>query len=232
MPRDFVEDELSRKSVFKPGDFLSIDYVPDSLPHREDELRTLARHFRAMVTDPGKTSHKFVIEGPVGTGKTAVTKLFAKQMYEAADRRGIRLHNIHINCRVSKSAYLVYLKILREFRPKFPRRGHSPEELLQIILEELDSEDRYLLLILDELDYFIKQRGADILYDLTRLMDDRLNAPQRVSVIVVGRKIPLDEDVLDQSTMSTLMRNILRFKRYDASALYDILNERVEMAFE
>jgi cell division control protein 6 len=232
MPRDFVEDELSRRSVFKSGDLLSIDYVPDSLPHREEELRTLARNFRTMVTDPGRTSHKFVIEGPVGTGKTAVTKLFAKQMYEAADRRGIRLHNIHINCRVSKTTYLVYLRILREFRPKFPRRGHSPEELLQMILEELDAEDKYLLLILDELDYFIKKRGADILYDLTRLMDDRLNAPQRVSVIVVGRKIPLDEDILDQSTMSTLMRNILRFKKYDANELYDILSERMEMAFE
>ncbi len=231
MPHDFVEDELSRDSVFKAEHLLSIDYVPESLPHREEELRGLARYFKTMITSPGTTSHRVVVEGPVGTGKTAVTKRFSDQMVQAAEKRGIRLHKIHVNCRVNKSAYLVYLRLLREFRPKFPRRGHSPEELLQMLLEVLDTEDRYLLLILDELDYFIKQKGADILYDFTRLMDDRLNAPQRLSIIAVGRRIPFDDSILDPSTLSTLQRNILRFSKYDSRALSDILGERVTMAF-
>ncbi|NHI83229.1 MAG: ORC1-type DNA replication protein [Candidatus Thorarchaeota archaeon] len=232
MSHDFIEDELSRKSVFKSEQLLSVDYIPESLPHREEELRTLAQSFKTLITSPGQTSHRFIIEGPVGTGKTAVAKLFAEQMVLAATRRGIRLNKLHINCRVSKSAYLVYLRMLREFRPRFPRRGHSPEELLDMIVEVLDEEDSYLLLILDELDYFIKQRGADILYDLTRLMDNRLNAPQRLSIIAIGRKIPLDEDILDSSTLSTLQRNLLRFQKYSSEALYDILKERVQMAFE
>jgi cell division control protein 6 len=232
MPRDFVEDELSKKSVFKAEELLSIDYVPETLPHREEELRTLARYFKTMITSPGTTSHKVVVEGPVGTGKTAVTKRFCNQMEKAAEKRGIKLHKIHINCRVHKSAYLIYLRMLREFRPKFPKRGHSPEELLQMLLEVLDTEDRYLLLVLDELDYFIEQRGADILYDLTRLIDDRLNAPQRLSMIVVGRNIPLDDGILDSSTLSTLQQNILRFYKYETDALYDILAERTSMAFK
>ncbi|MGY5874195.1 MAG: ORC1-type DNA replication protein [Candidatus Thorarchaeota archaeon] len=232
MPRNFVEDELSKRSVFKSEQLLSIDYVPESLPHREEELRSLAQGFRTLIKTPGKTSLRFVIEGSVGTGKTAVAKRFAQQMVQAAERRGIRFHSIHINCRVNKSEYLVYLRILREFRPKFPQRGHSPEELLQMILEALDTEDRYLLLVLDELDYFIKQRGADILYNLTRLMDDRLNAPQRLSIIAVGRDIPLDTGVLDPSTLSTLQRNVLRFGKYPSVALFDILKERTGMAFE
>ena len=232
MPRDFVEDELSRRSVFKSEQYLSIDYVPEALPHREAELRTLAQSFKTMISSPGRTSQKFLIEGPVGSGKTAVTKRFAEQMVQAAGRRKIKLHKLHVNCRVNKSAYLVYLKMLKEFKPKFPRRGHSPEELLQMLIEVLDAEDRYLLLILDELDYFIKQKGSDILYNLTRLMDDRLNAPQRLSIIGVGRNIPLDESVFDPSTLSTLQRNALRFEKYSAEALYDILNERKKMAFE
>jgi cell division control protein 6 len=232
MTHDYVEDELSRQSVFKSEQLLSIDYVPENLPHREPELRKLAQSFKTLIASPGQASQKFIIEGPVGTGKTAVTKRFADQMVKAATRRGIQLHKLHINCRVSKSTYLVYLRMLREFKPRFPRRGHSPEEILQMVVEVLDEEDRYLLLILDELDYFIRQRGADILYDLTRLMDDRLNAPQRLSVIGVGRKIPLDESILDQSTLSTLQRNILRFDQYASDALYDILKERADMAFE
>ena len=153
MAHDYIEDELSRRSVFKSEQFLSIDYVPENLPHRQAELRTLAQNFKTLITSPGRTSQRFIIEGPVGTGKTAVAKRFAEQMVQAADRRSIRLHNIHINCRVNKTAYLIFLRAIREFKPKFPRRGHSPEELLQMLVEILDEEDRYLLLILDELDY-------------------------------------------------------------------------------
>jgi cell division control protein 6 len=231
MPHDYVEDELSRRSVFKSEQFLSIDYVPESLPHRQSEIRTLVQSFKTLISSPGRTSHRFIIEGPVGTGKTAVAKRFSEQMILAGKRRNIRLHSIHINCRVNKTAYLVFLRVLREFIPKFPRRGHSPDELLQMLVEVLDEEDRYLLLILDELDYFIRQKGADILYDLTRLMDDRLNATQRLSIIGIGRKIPLDDDILDSSTRSTLQRNILRFLKYNRDALYDILRDRVDMAF-
>ncbi len=231
MAHDYVEDALGKGSVFKSEQFLSIDYVPPSLPHRDSELRTLAQRFRILIDSPGQTSLKFIVEGPVGTGKTAVVKRFAEQMFKAAERRAIRLHTTHINCRVNKTEYLVFLKALREFKPEFPRRGHSPEELLQMLVEVLDEEDRYLLLVLDELDYFLRQRGADILYDLTRLTDDRLNARQRLSIIGIGRKIPLDEGILDSSTRSTLQRNILRFAKYDQSALYDILRDRVDMAF-
>jgi len=217
MPHDYVEEELGRRSVFKSEQFLSIDYVPEALPHRELELRALAQSFKTLITTPGRTSQRFIIEGPVGTGKTAVAKRFTEQMVQAAERRGIHLHKLHINCRINKSEYLVYLRMLREFKPKFPRRGHSPEELLQMLVEILDAEDRYLLLILDELDYFINQRGGNILYDLTRLMDDRLNAPQRLSMIAVGRNIPLDGDVLDSSS---------------SEALCAILEDRVKIAFE
>jgi cell division control protein 6 len=232
MVHDYVEDELSKRSVFKSEQFLSIDYVPESLPHRHAELRVLAQSFKTLIDSPGQASVKFIVEGPVGTGKTAVVKRFSEQMFQAANRRNIRLHTIHINCRVNRTEYLIYLRALREFKPEFPRRGHSPEELLQMLVEVLDQEDRYLLLVLDELDYFIRQRGADILYALTRLTDDRLNARQRVSIINIGRRIPLDEDLLDSSTLSTLQRNVLRFNKYDRNALYDILRDRVDMAFK
>jgi cell division control protein 6 len=115
MSRDYVEDELSRHNVFKSEQFLSVDYVPETLPHRELELRALAQSFKTLIAAPGRTSQRFIVEGPVGTGKTAVTKRFSEQMVQAANRRGIRLHKLHINCRVNKTTNLIYMKMLREF---------------------------------------------------------------------------------------------------------------------
>ncbi len=233
MFHDFIEDELSRQSIFRAEEFLSIDYVPEHLPHREEELRTLLRGFKTLISAPGRTSPRFVIEGPVGTGKTAVAKRFSEELVTAARKRGVRLHGIHINCRVNKSPFLVYLRVLREFRPDFPRRGHSPEELLQIILDTLDEQDRYVLLILDEFDYFIiNPRGQEILYALTRLVDDRLNEQQRISLLLIGRDLQSSLGTLDYSTLSTLQHNSLRFQKYSAVALYDILHERVALAFQ
>ncbi len=228
---NYIEDELNKESVFKAEHVLSIDYVPRNLPHRGREMQILAQGFKSLITAPGQTSPRFIIEGPVGTGKTAVAKLLTEQIVEAAQRRGINLYKIHINCRVSKTMYLVYLRMLREFKPRFPRRGHSPHELLQVLVDVLDERDCYLLVVLDELDYFIRHNGADIIYDLTRLMDDRLNAPQRLSFIGIGREISLDRGLLDASTTSTLQRNILHFQKYSAPELYDILKERVDEAF-
>ncbi|GAJ11984.1 unnamed protein product, partial [marine sediment metagenome] len=53
MPHDYVEEELGRRSVFKSEQYLSIDYVPEALPHRELELRTLAQSFKTLITTPG-----------------------------------------------------------------------------------------------------------------------------------------------------------------------------------
>ena len=87
MAHDYIEDELSRRTVFKSEQFLSIDYVPENLPHRQAELRTLAQNFKTLISSPGRTSQRFIIEGPVGTGKTAAAKRFAEQIVQAADRR-------------------------------------------------------------------------------------------------------------------------------------------------
>ncbi len=226
---EIIRHELQRPSVFVDEAKLSIDYVPPNLPHREDHLRKLTQLFRGVIEAPGRVSQKVLIVGDTGSGKTSVTKLFGKLLCEIAKSHGFDLVYVHVNARRERTEYMILNKILSAFQTGIPLRGLSTQELLSIILEYIESNNLYLLITLDELGVFLKRRGEELLYSLSRTVDDQLNAQQRVSLIGISRN-PLFGYILDPSTWSTLQKNMLRFNRYNPRQLRDILNFRVKEA--
>ncbi|MFX1318322.1 MAG: ORC1-type DNA replication protein [Promethearchaeota archaeon] len=226
---EIIRHELQRPSVFIDEAKLSIDYVPPNLPHREEHLRKLTQLFRGVVEAPGQVSQKVIIIGNTGSGKTSVTKLFGKLLCEVAKSHGFNLVYVHVNARRERTEYMILNKILSAFQRGIPLRGLSAQELLSIILEYIESNNLYLLVTLDELGVFLKRRGEEILYLLSRTVDDQLNAQQRISLIGISRD-PLFGFILDPSTWSTLQKNVLHFNRYDSRQLRDILEFRVKAA--
>jgi cell division control protein 6 len=226
---EIIQHELQRPSVFIDEAKLSIDYIPPNLPHREEHLRKLTQLFRGVIEKPGQVSQKVLIVGDTGTGKTSVTKLFGTLLGEIAHNHGFNLVYVHVNARRERTEYMILNKILSAFQTGIPSRGLSTQELLSIILEYLESNNLYLLVTLDELGVFLKRRGEELLYLLTRTVDDQLNAQQRISLIGISRS-PLFGYILDSSTWSTLQKNILQFNRYNSHQLKDILNFRVNEA--
>ncbi|MFX1509846.1 MAG: ORC1-type DNA replication protein [Promethearchaeota archaeon] len=226
---EIIRHELQRPSVFIDEAKLSVDYVPNNLPHREDHLRKLTQLFRGVIETPGRVSQKVLIVGDTGSGKTSVTKLFGKLLVEIAQSHGFNLVYVHVNARRERTEYMILNKILSAFQAGIPLRGLSTQELLSIILEYIESKDLYLLITLDELGVFLKRRGEELLYLLSRTVDDQLNAQQRISLIGISRN-PLFGYILDPSTWSTLQKNMLRFNRYNSHQLRDILDFRVKEA--
>ncbi|MFX1577072.1 MAG: ORC1-type DNA replication protein [Promethearchaeota archaeon] len=226
---EIIRHELQRPSVFIDEAKLSIDYVPPNLPHREEHLRKLTQLFRGVIEAPGKISQKVLIVGDTGSGKTSVTKLFGTLLVEIAKSHGFNLIYVHVNARRERTEYMILNKILSTFQTGIPLRGLSTQELLSIILEYIESKNLYLLVTLDELGVFLKRCGEELLYLLSRTVDDRLNAQQRVSLIGISRT-PLFGYIRDPSTWSTLQKNMLRFNRYNSRQLRDILNFRVKEA--
>ncbi|MCD6381282.1 MAG: ORC1-type DNA replication protein [Candidatus Odinarchaeota archaeon] len=229
-PIDVIEDEMRQPSVFKDESKLSIDYIPPTLPHRENELRTLTRMFRGVLSKPGSMSVRVVITGKIGTGKTAITKLFGSKVERYAKERGINLSYIHVNCRLERTEYLILRTIVSRFIPNLPGRGLSPEELLKILMFKLEQEGLNLIITLDEADFLIRSSSSDLIYKLTRAVDDRLNPKQRISLIFVVRDTEY-RYLLDSSTLSTLQHNLIRLSKYSYEELLDIIKARVEEAF-
>jgi len=221
----------SYSSVFKDESKLDINYVPQRLPHREPQLKLLNQFFRFAMETPGKMTQRVLVVGKVGAGKTALTQLFGQNMIKEAQKRGINLHYVHVNCRECKgSLFMVVQRVILKFHPNYPRRGYSAQELLQALMQVLDEQKAYLVLTLDELDALIQNEGSDSLYSLTRVQEDRQTTVQRLSLIGIVRDISL-LNTLDASTRSTLQRNIIQLEEYSQPQLRDILNDRVTNAF-
>ncbi|KPV63308.1 MAG: ORC1-type DNA replication protein 2 [Candidatus Bathyarchaeota archaeon BA1] len=219
-------------SVFKDESKLDINYVPPRLPHREQQLNLLNQFFRFAIESPGKMTQRVLISGRIGTGKTVLSQRFGLNMTKEAQGRGINLHYVHVNCRECKgSLFMILQRPILELYPHFPKRGYRAEELLQMLMQILDERNAYLILAMDELEALIRSEGSDPLYNLTRVQEDRIKAPQRLSLICVLRETEY-LGMLDPSTRSTLQRNIIHLDEYSKTQLQDILNDRVSLAFK
>jgi len=222
----------SRQSVFKDEAKLDINYVPQKLPHREKEHRLLMEFFSFILRCPERMSQRVIITGDVGTGKTALAQHFGASMTSEANKRAIKFRYAHVNCREFRGSLLpVIHHAITIFRPTYPARGYSAENILSTLMQVLDEENATMILALDEFDTLIENEGSEAIYKLTRLQEMRLDKPQRLSFIFIMRDLK-SSDKLDASARSTLQRSIISLDRYGKEQLIDILNDRVSMAFE
>jgi len=173
-----------------------------------------------------------MITGDVGTGKTVLSQRFGADITREANKRGVNLRYVHVNCREYRgSLFLILHHIVSIFHPNFPKRGYSAEELLRMLLRILDDESTYVILALDEFESLIEREGSEAVYKLTLLQEIRQNKPQRLSLVCILRNLKAIEQ-LDASTRSTLQSNIITLDKYSKEQLIDILNDRVSLAFK
>jgi len=216
--------------MFKNESKLDNNYVPERLPHRNKELSLLSQLFLVLVTNPNSISRKILIIGKTGIGKTATIKLFGEMLINAAQKRSGDIKYVHINCRKERTSYQVLIKIVHTLNNNFPKRGYSPQDLLEIIVDMIKEQNLHLLIVLDELSYLIG-KGGDLIYSLTRINDDSFNSRQHISIIGITRDISCLSG-LDTSTMSTLQRNIIYFNNYSKEQLFNIMKYRTEISLK
>ncbi len=230
LPRDIIESELSRPSVFKSREKLYPEYVPARLPHREEQLKSLAAYFKNVLLEPGAIAQRVLLVGGIGTGKTATARRFGQEFSSVARQRGLNFEYVHVNCHRYRTLYFVVQEIAMQLRIPIPPRGLSAQEMYKLILKRMEDRDMYAIVTLDEFDYFIDVAGNDAVYFLVRTYDEYPHLAKRISFIFVTRDLT-SLGKLDSATESYLVRNIIRFQPYTAQELYDILAYRAEEAF-
>ncbi len=225
--RDIIEDELFSSSVIKDLHALDFDFVPEELPHRTEQLRKLSQMFKPLLSD---ISQNAVIRGPIGTGKTVITKKFCNSLVRIARKQARIIEYVHINCRKRSTDSMVLIGVLNHFDKRFPDRGFSVQEMLQILHKQLQRREVQLILVLDEADALLKKSGSELLYNLTRFTDETMKTDNPISIIMVSQKDVLSD--LDSSALSTFKRsNTIILDKYIHDELYDITEQRVGLAF-
>ncbi|MEM3515775.1 MAG: orc1/cdc6 family replication initiation protein [Saccharolobus sp.] len=224
---DIIDEVLSTfksSRIFVNREYLLPDYIPDELPHREDQIKKIV-NILAPIYRGEKPSNIFIY-GLTGTGKTAVVKFVLVNLYK---RFPDKFKYIYINTRQSDTPYRVLADILESLNVRVPFTGLSIAELYRRLIRTINDFNNIIIVVLDEIDAFVKRYNDDILYRLSRV-NSEINK-SKVSIIGITNDVKFI-DSLDARVKSSLGEEELVFPPYNAEELEDILRRRSKIAFK
>jgi cell division control protein 6 len=238
MDSDYL-DNIFEKAVFginliKNRKTLTIDYVPEKLPFRDEESKTIAQVLSVILKN-GKPSNLLVFGKP-GTGKTAVVKNVINRLKKKTIEHGIEITVTIVNAKTANTSYKVLYDIAEDMginkidkKLKVHFTGLSMGEATVRILEYIKKKNLHVILVIDEIDSLVSRNGDDILYSFTRA-NERLLENGFISLIGISNSLTF-KDKLDPRVRSSLSEEELIFNPYTVLQLREILNERSQLAF-
>ncbi|ADV64321.1 Cdc6/Cdc18 family protein [Desulfurococcus mucosus] len=226
-----IIDELIKKrgfasKVFKNREVLHPDYIPDTLPHRENEIKKLAEHL--LVSAQGIRPSNVLIYGLTGTGKTVVAKYVVGKLKEKASMLSTRLDYAYVNTRKLDTTYRVIASIAQSIGLRIPHTGLAVSEVYRRYINALESWGGLHIVVLDEVDYYVKREGDDLIYKLVRANEELTRA--KIVLVGITNDINFVEN-LDPRVRSSMGEVEMVFPPYNAEQLYTILRQRAELAF-
>ena len=150
--------------VYKDRDVLGDYFIPDELPHRDDQIRAIAQIMVCILRSSTSLPSNIFLYGKPGTGKTAVIRHVVKKLAEKCHNSEIQAPNcIYINCNRVNSGYRILANIYNNIDPQnpVPSTGLPKDVLLKRLYSLLDEKlgNAVCFIILDEIDS-IKNKSA------------------------------------------------------------------------
>ncbi len=223
---DVFEKFVNGAKLFKDREVLRHDYLPEKLPHREEQIQRLGETVAPVLRD-ARCSNIFIY-GTTGTGKTAVTKYVLSHLETKAKEYGAPVKFCYVNCRMIGSEYRIFANLSQNIGMPIPFTGLSVGEVFDRFRNGLDASRTIFIVVLDEVDALIKDRGDSLLYELTRINETLHQS--KVAIIGISNDLRLKE-FLDPRVFSSLSEEEMVFRPYDASELRNILLERSRLSF-
>lgn len=196
---------------------MSSEYLPELLPHRENQIKQLANNL--LPASKGRKPQNVFLFGPPGIGKTAVVKFVFREFEEYS---GIKA--IYLNCWDYKTAPAILSEITIQLGSFAQRRGVGKDEILQKLIEICKKMNKGIIVCLDEVDQL---KEIETLYDLSRI-NEYIKNPFGIVLISNNPNIFLN---VEPRIKSSLDIEEIEFKPYSLEEMKKILGERVGLAF-
>ncbi|MEM4703963.1 MAG: ORC1-type DNA replication protein [Candidatus Bathyarchaeia archaeon] len=212
--------------IFVDREVLRHDYIPERLPHREDQIRQIGEIVAPALT--GARSSNILIYGKTGTGKTAVTKYVLGHLETKAKEFNAPIRVCYVNCRMTGSEYRVFASLCQSMGLHVPFTGLAVGEVFERFRAGLNAAKTLFIVVLDEVDALVKNKSDEFLYELARI-NETLNG-SKLSIVGISNDLRLKE-FLDPRVLSSLSEEEIVFRPYDAGELKHILAERAASGF-
>lgn len=227
---DIIRDAVFSSSIFKEGGEKTLNqaYIPEELKYREDDIRRLSQNFRPLFITQNRGIEGFstnvALTGPAGVGKTVTARYTVDHLRAMADRYHIKLYSDYKNCWTTRTKTSILRSYLRD-QFGVASRGFSDEESTDILIRRLNSEQAYLVLILDEVSVLPQKDIRGFIH-----LPEEFGAEHRISLIMISR--PTEWKVTLSSMVSQRIADVIQFHTYSLDETKKILDYRARLALK
>ncbi len=223
----------SNPGVFRNRESLQESYTPERIVGRDDELEEYRDALVPVVY--GEKPDNVFLYGKSGVGKTASTKYMLRELEKSCEDRDVELTVVELNCEPLNTSNQVAVRIgesLPTSRDRDPiSEFHSGWKVYEELFSRLDETGGIVLIVLDEVDSLNKEGLNEVFYQLTRAGANDYIESVKIGTIGISSDLTLRQDMRND-VKSSLCEVSIEFPAYDAEQLYEVLSQRVEVAFD
>ena len=217
-------------SLFKKKSVLQVKYTPESIPHRDEQIKSIAGILASSLR--GERPSNLFVYGKTGTGKTLSVEYVTKELSKKSEELGVEVDFKYLNCKLRKVAdteYRILAALIRLLGGEIPATGLPTDNVWTRFIELVDKKKQLIVFIFDEIDQAVKKMSDNFLYSITRINQELNNA--QISIIGISNDVTFLENI-DPRVRSSLGEEEFVFPPYNAIQLQDILNQRCKLAFK
>jgi len=200
-------------SIGEDETVLEPDYVPDQFVDRGAEAHAIETTIETATSNA--PTHLY-ISGPRGTGKTHLVQHLLTTADEA-------VQTCYVPCTRYRTQYQVLQQIQSGLTGDSVNSGHHVSDLQRMLKDQLS--DVSAVVVLDEIDFLLRNDGNDLLYYLSRF-------PGQLSLILISATQTGLHDQLDDRVYSSLNTRTVQFEKYSTDQLKQVLRTRAEQALK